>query len=73
MIFLKLIGKKINNNYYRYFTSISKGNKIIKINVNNRNNKELYSGDEVFIPELNKFYRVKIDKMDMIDYNPYIL
>jgi len=70
---LELIGKKVNNNYYRYFTSISKGNKIIKINVNNRNNKELYSGDEVFIPELNKFYRVKIDKMDMIDYNPYIL
>ena len=70
---LELIGKKITNNWYQYFTSISIGNKIIKINVNNRNNKELYCGDEVFIPELNTFYRVKIDRMDMINYNPYIL
>jgi hypothetical protein len=69
---LELIGKKITDNWYKYFTSISKGNKIIKINVHNRNRKELYSGDEIYIPELHKRYIVKIDYMDQIEYNPYI-
>ena len=68
---LELIGKKITDNWYKYFTSISVGNKIIKINVHNRNRRELYSGDTVYIPELGKKYKVKIDKMDMIEYNPY--
>jgi hypothetical protein len=69
---LELIGKKVNNNWYKYFTSISNGNKVIKIVVRNRNRRELYSGDEVYIPELKKRYRVKIDEMDMIEYNPYL-
>ena len=69
---LELIGKKVTDNWYKYFTSISKGNKIIKINVHNRNRKELYSGDEVYIPELHKRYIVKIDYMDQIEYNPYL-
>jgi len=68
---LELIGKKIANEWYRYFTSISKGNKIIKINVHNRNRKELYDGDVVYIPILKRHYKVKIDKLDMIEYNPY--
>lgn len=68
---LELIGKKITDNWYKYFTSISKGNKIIKIVVNNRNRKELYSGDVVYITELNRWYQVQIDDMDMIEYNPY--
>ena len=68
---LELIGQKITQNWYKYFTSISKGNKIIKIVVHNRNRRELYDGDIVFIPELDKSYRVKLDKMDMIQYNPY--
>ena len=68
---LELIGKKITDNWYKYFTSISIGNKIIKINVHNRNRKELYDGNIVFIKELGLEYRVKIDKMDMIEYNPY--
>lgn len=68
---LELIGKKITDNWYKYFTSISIGNKIIKINIHNKNRKELYTDDVVYIPELNKKYRVKIDKLDMIEYNPY--
>lgn len=68
---LELIGKKITDNWYKYFTSISKGNKIIKIVVNNRNRKELYSGDIVYIPELSRWYQVQIDEMDLIEYNPY--
>jgi hypothetical protein len=68
---LELIGKKITDNWYQYFTSISKGNKVIKINVYNRNRKELYDGDVVYIPILKRHYKVKIDKLDMIEYNPY--
>jgi len=68
---LELIGKKIAHDWYRYFTSISKGNKIIKINVHNRNRKELYDNDVVYIPILKRHYKVKIDKLDMIEYNPY--
>jgi hypothetical protein len=70
---LELIGKRRYHSVYRYFTSISMGNKIIKVMVHNRNNTELYSGNTVFIKELNKHYRVEIDNMDMIDYNPYVL
>jgi hypothetical protein len=68
---LELMGKKITDNWYKYFTSMTVGNKVIKIIVRNKNRKELYSGDIVFIPELNRSYRVKIDPMDMIEYNPY--
>ena len=70
---LELIGKKMGHNWYKYFTSISIGNKIIKINVRNRNRRELYDDDRVYIPELSKWYKVKIDRMDMIDYSPYVL
>ena len=48
------------------------GNKIIKIVVHNRNKKELYCGDVVYINELKRYYKVKIDEMDMIEYNPYM-
>lgn len=68
---LELIGKKITDNWYKYFTSITMGNKIIKVVVHNKNRKELYSGDIIYIPELKRTYRVKIDPMDMIEYNPY--
>jgi hypothetical protein len=68
---LELIGKKITDNWFKYFTSISKGNKLIKINIHNRNRRELYSGDEIYIPELHRKYRVKIDHLDQIEYNPY--
>lgn len=69
---LELIGKKITDNWYKYFTSITMGNKIIKVVIRNKNRRELYSGDIVFIPEIGKSYRVKIDPMDMIEYNPYM-
>ena len=69
---LELIGKKITDNWYKYFTSITMGNKIIKVVVRNKNRRELYSGDIIYIPELKKTYRVKIDPMDMIEYNPYL-
>lgn len=69
---LELIGKKITDNWYKYFTSITMGNKIIKVVIRNKNRRELYSGDIVFIHEIGKSFKVKIDPMDMIDYNPYM-
>ena len=69
---LELIGKKITDNWYKYFSSITMGNKIIKVVIRNNNRRELYSGDIVYVPEINKSYRVKIDPMDMIEYNPYM-
>ena len=69
---LELIGKKVTDNWYKYFTSISIGNKIIKVTIHNKNRKELYSGDIIYIPELKKEYKVKMDPMDMIEYNPYM-
>ena len=68
---MELIGKKITDNWFKYFTSISQGNKIIKIVVNYNNRRELYTGDEVYISELGRKYRVRIDELDMIEYNPY--
>lgn len=70
---LELIGKRRYHEVYRYYTSISMGNKIIKVMVNNKNKRELYTGDIVHIKELNKNYRVEIDDMDMIEYNPYVI
>ena len=68
---LELIGMKLYQNTYKYFTSFSEGNKIIKITINTRNNKELYDGDIVFVPELKRKYRVKMDQIDGALYNPY--
>lgn len=68
---LELIGKKINSNWFKYFTSITKGNKIIKINLDQNNKRELLDGDEVYISELGRRYKVQLDELDMIQYNPY--
>ena len=41
------------------------------INIKRENGQEFFNGDKVFIPELNRHYNVKVDKRDMIYYNPY--
>ena len=46
-------GKKITDNWYKYFTSITMGNKIIKVVVRNKNRKELYFN---FVMQ-NKIYK----------------
>ncbi len=69
---LELMGMKLYQNTYKYFTSFSEGNKIIKITINTKNNnRELFDGDEIYIPELRKKYRVKLDDIDGVLYNPY--
>jgi hypothetical protein len=68
---LELMGRLLYHNFYQYFTSITMGNKVIKIDIKRENGQEFFNGDKVFIPELNRHYTVKIDKRDMIYYNPY--
>lgn len=68
---LELMGRLLYHNFYQYFTSISQGNKIIKVDIKRESGKELYNGDTIEIPELGHRYIVNIDKRDMIYYNPY--
>lgn len=68
---LELMGRLLYSNFYQYFTSITMGNKVIKIDIKRENGQEFFNGDKVFIPELNRHYTVKVDKRDMIYYNPY--
>ena len=65
------MGRLLYHNFYQYFTSITMGNKVIKIDIKRENGQEFFNGDKVFIPELNRHYTVKVDKRDMIYYNPY--
>ncbi len=68
---LELMGMKLYQNTYKYFTSFTQGNKIIKVMVNTQNNKELYNGDHVYIPELKQRYTVQMDEVDGVLYNPF--
>jgi len=42
-----------------------------QIKVHLRRRKELYDDDEVIVPELGKTYKVKLNKDDDNNYNPY--
>jgi len=68
---LELMGRLLYHNFYQYFTSITMGNKVIKIDIKRENGQEFFNGDKVFISELNRHYTIKVDKRDMIYYNPY--
>jgi Ca2+/Na+ antiporter len=72
---LELMGRMLYTNYFEYYTSITIGNKIIKVNIcnENNNNKEYYNGDKIYIKELDRWYTVQMDKRDMLYYNPYII
>ncbi len=58
--------------YYNGFVWIkANGLDNIKIDIKRENGQEFFNGDKVFVPELNRHYTVKVDKRDMIYYNPY--
>jgi len=71
---LKLYGREKypRSILWEYYTIISDGNDMIKIEINNKNNKELYTGDKIYIEELNKEYEVKMYSNDELKYNPNI-
>ena len=71
---LKLYGREKypRSILWEYYTIISDGNDMIKIEINNKNNKELYTGDKIYIEELKKEYEVKMYSNDELKYNPNI-
>jgi len=71
---LKLYGREKypKSILWEYYTIISDGNDMIKIEINNKNNKELYTGDKIYIDELNKEYEIKMYSNDELKYNPNI-
>lgn len=68
---LKLFGRQRypNSNQYEYYTMINMGFDQIKVHIDRK--KELYNDDEVTVSELNKKYKVKLNKDDDSYYNPY--
>ena len=68
---LELFSRMLYQYFYQYYTSITMGQKIIKVTINRESGQEYYNGDIVYIPELRTKYRVQIDKRDQIYYNPY--
>jgi hypothetical protein len=71
---LKLFGRQEypGSNRWDYFTSARSGLESIKLQVDNRNNRELYDGDIVYVSELDKEYRVQLHDFDAPKYLPHI-
>lgn len=69
---LSLFGRQKypGSNEYEYYTMLSTGNVMTKVNIDN--NKELFNDDEVFIKEINKTYKVNLYKNEEMKYNPFV-
>lgn len=71
---LKLFGRQEypGSNTYEYYTMVNSGMDQIKIPIYGRR-RELYSGDMIFIKELESKYEVNLYKYDQPKYYPDIL
>ena len=58
------------NSPYEYYTRISSGNEMIKIDLDER--PELMDGDTIYIPELEVDYKLKKYPNDIFRYNPFV-
>jgi hypothetical protein len=72
---LRLFGRQEypGSSFYEYYTALNSGLDSIKIPIKNRRNNELYTGDEVYIKEINQKYEVSLHKYDAPKYYPDIL
>lgn len=72
---IRLFGRQAypSSNRYEYYTLISSGNDQIKIPIHNRNGKELYDDDHIYIKELDDKYRVYLHKYDEPTYRPDLI
>jgi hypothetical protein len=72
---LNLMGRQkfYNSNIYQYYVVSSNRDDNIKFDLGKKYRNELYTGDKVTIPQLNKDYMVHIDKNIDYDYNPYVI
>lgn len=73
---LKLFGRQKypNSNTWQYYVlAYNGGHDKIKLALCDRYRRELYDDDPVTIGELNRTYKVKLNKDDWMTYNPDIL
>jgi hypothetical protein len=73
---LKLFGRQKypNSNTWQYYVlAYNGGHDRIKLALSDTYRRELYDDDPVTISELNKSYKVKLNKDDWISYNPDII
>ena len=74
--FLFLMGREkyAGANSYDYYAveKTSEGNGVLKFNLP-RITREYNSGDEIYIHELKRKYRVRMDELDGFRYDPYII
>lgn len=72
--FMILVGRQKyqNSNYYDYYVTENKIDATLKFDLQNIH-KEYMDDDKITIPELNKTYRIKIDRNLGFEYNPYVL
>jgi uncharacterized protein YaaN involved in tellurite resistance len=68
---LKLFGRQKypGASQYDYYATINVGLEQIKVKIDQK--KELFDDDIVLIDEINKSYKVKLNKNDDFSYNPY--
>lgn len=72
--FMFLMGRQKypGSDWYEYYVTETNSDGRLKFDVHHRH-KEIFSGDKITIPELNKTYEAKIDKTFSYEYNPYII
>ena len=68
---IKLFGRQKypRSDHYEYYTMVNVGHDQVKVRLHRK--KELYDDDQVTIPEINKTFKVKLNKDDDTTYNPY--
>ena len=73
--FLILFGRKrySGSNLYDYYATTTNRDDYLKFDLDRKNTRyELFTGDHVYIPELQKKYEVIIDRVMDFNYTPYM-
>ena len=72
---LNLMGRQkyYNSNIYEYYVVSSNRDDNIKFDLGKKYRNELFTGDIVKVHQLNKEYKVHIDKNLDYEYNPYVI
>lgn len=71
--FMILMGRQKypNANFYDYYVTENKSDGLLKIDLPDLH-KELYTDDEVRVADVDKTFKVKIDRNVGVDYSPFV-
>jgi hypothetical protein len=72
---VKLYGRRRYDDYWDYYGVLNSSDNLpTKVNINTKNNKPLYEGDEVKIPMFKERgeFKVFLNKEDQFAYSPYV-